>query len=128
MGEAWLTFVYASIPMSVYGFPPIVHVYDAGSDAPASLYQTCAWNTFGVPAAATVSRSRVQPAGAVTVTGSASISRLASSRSPATTPAGLAAVKPLVTVELLRNVAGAVVVVNVRSPDAPVWPNASRLR
>src|SRR5215510_12074012 len=99
----------------------MVQVYDNGSDVPATLYQSWPWKTEAVPPPAMVSCSRVQPAGAVTVTGSASISRLASSRSPATTPLGLLTVLPLVTVDCDRNVGGeggGVVVVNVASADA----------
>jgi hypothetical protein len=77
-----------------------------------------------------VSSSFVQPAGALTVAGSASTSSVASSRSPDTTPLGLLTVVPLVTVDALRNAGstgGALVVVNTWSPDALTCPNPSLL-
>src|SRR5215467_6808718 len=116
--------------MSTYGEPATDHPYEAGSDAVASLYQTWVWNTCAVPEAPRVSIRSVQPAGGVTVAGSASTSIVAISRSPAATPAGRATVVPFVTDVVLRNViggGGAFVVVNVKSPDVLVWPKASLL-
>src|SRR5215472_15426220 len=113
--------------MSTHGFPPTVHVYDVGSLDVATLYQTWAWKALAVPSAAGVSISSVQPLGPLTVAGSASTSSVARSRSPAAAPAGLATVVPFVTLDWLRKLGGADVVVNVRSPDVLACPNASVL-
>src|SRR5262252_3718309 len=99
--------------MSVQELPEGVHVYEAGSDAVATLYQICAWKADGVPVAAGVSSSRVQPAGAVAEAAAPSSSGEARSRSPATTPAGFATVVPLVTLDFERYVGGGAAVVNV---------------
>src|SRR5215472_8112523 len=111
--------------MSTYGPPATVQVYDAGSDAVATLYQTWLWNACPVPCAAGVSSSSVQPLGPLTVTGSASTSSVASSRSPAAAPLGLLTVVPPATDEALRKAGsggGAFVVVKLKSPDVLTCP------
>src|ERR1700730_6074940 len=91
---------------STQGPPGTLQAYEAGSLLPATLYQSWAWKTLARAEGATVSGILVQPAGPVTVTGSASTSRLARSRSPATVPAGFDAVVPFVTVDLARKLGG----------------------
>src|SRR5438309_6944138 len=108
--------------MSVQAPTEGLKVYEAGSEAPATWYQSWAWNTDEVPGPATLSASIVHPAGAVTVTGSASTSSAASSRSPCAVPAGFATVVPLVTVDLARKVGGDPEVVKVASLDVAWTP------
>src|SRR5689334_20767346 len=114
--------------MSVHELPETDHAYELGSDAPATLYQTCAWNADGVPQAAAVSSSRVQPAGPVAAGEEPSRSSVASSRSPATTPAGAATDVPLVTADVERKLGGGAAVVNVASDEIARSPLTSRLR
>ncbi|HEY6203806.1 MAG TPA: hypothetical protein VI056_12295 [Candidatus Limnocylindria bacterium] len=66
----------------------MVQRYEAGSLAPATVYQTWAWKGGKLPRATDVSSTRVQPAGPLTVTGSSPAYTYASSRSPLTTPLG----------------------------------------
>src|SRR5215831_19761666 len=113
--------------MSVHELPDTFHVYEAGSLAVATLYQTWAWNTDGVPGAAVVSSTRVQPAGGVTVTVLPSSSIDATRTSPAATPAGAATVVPLVTLDRERKAGGGGAVVSVASADRPRLPFTSRL-
>src|SRR5215831_4659573 len=103
--------------MSVHELPDTFHVYDAGSLAVATLYQTWAWNTDGVPEAAVVSSTRVHPAGGVTDGELPSSSRPATRTSPAATPAGAVTVVWLVALDRERRLGGGGAVVNVASAD-----------
>src|ERR1051326_4716823 len=112
--------------MSVQALTDVVKWYDEGSDAPATWYQSCEWNTDGVVWPTARSTTCVQPGGPVTVTGSASTSRDASSRSPAATPAGAATVVPSVTDDADLNAGSAAPVVSVWSAETERRPFASR--
>src|SRR2546423_36815 len=114
--------------MSVQALPDTLHAYELGSEPVATLSQTCAWNADAVPVAAGVSSSRVHPAGPVAVADAPSSSRPASSRSPATIPAGAATLVPLVTLERERKPGGGAAVVNAASPETARSPFTSRLR